>query len=169
MATSSDSNTSTPVRSSSWACWRSSSVVSTESPAACIALTGELSVEPGAGIEGLEFRTCQVRHEPGSVRRPRDRAVVHQDDMAVAGQLDVDLGHGGTGAPGKLQRRQRVLWRHSREPAMGRDQRPAGAPGEQLHQTFPNPAARYSCFNVRSATNIRMMVGTSRTIVTTAA
>src|SRR5438093_13150360 len=89
--------------------------------------------------------------------------------MAVAGQLDVDLGHGGTGAPGKLQRRQRVLWRHSREPAMGRDQRPAGAPGEQLHQTFPNPAARHSCFNLRSATNIRMMVGTSRTIATTAA
>src|SRR5207249_225203 len=100
---------------------------------------------------------------------PRGAEAVNlsERDMVEASQHDVvlsavrlDLGDG------PLDQRHlpaRVILKFNQKPQA------AAAAGEQLHQTFPNPAARYSCFNVRSATNIKMMVGTSRTIVTTAA
>ena len=89
----------------------------------------ELGREPRAGVEAFDLRQREVRDVPRrSVRedllhvgRPSQRGVVHDDQRAVTGALDVVLDHVGVVTEGQADGGQGVLRRRARRAAVGND------------------------------------------------
>ena len=77
-----------------------------------------------AGVERLHLRERLVVDPAGAVRRAVDRRVVHDDELAVGGRVDVDLEHVGAEQQRALVRVHRVRGRLVLAALMGDVQRP---------------------------------------------
>jgi len=54
-------------------------------------LPSELRPKPRAGIERPQLRQGLAPHRPGPIRRPVHRVIVHDDNLAVAAHVDIQL------------------------------------------------------------------------------
>src|SRR5262245_32573495 len=67
-------------------------------PAVMGVVLGAVRREPVAGVEGLDLRQRLLGDETAPVGRAVDAGVVHDDDLVVARDADVELEHVGAGA-----------------------------------------------------------------------
>ena len=90
-------------------------------------------IEPLPGIEPLDLPKCHRRDRPASIGGTVEVGVVHEDELAVLGELDDDLGDIDPCRQRRLKRRQCILGRRRRKPAMRRYERAVLRSGEELN------------------------------------
>src|SRR5207302_265704 len=144
----------------------------------------ELRAEPAAGVERPQRLEGQILDAAAARRGAVDGGVVHQDDVAVPREPDVDLGQGRAGPPRRLERGEGVLRGVRGRAAVGGDvggapaAAQANSPGATSGMgTRPvrrrGPAPRLRAASIRSwgtasnvAVMIRIMNGSTTTVWT---
>ena len=95
------------------------------------ALAGEGRPEPRPGVEAVDLGQGQARDEARAVGGAVEEIVMHQHQLTVGGEHDVDLGRGAAGIAGRGQRGERVLRAPNRIAAVTADMDEAVLGGEQ--------------------------------------
>ena len=90
----------------------------------------QVDAESAAGIDRGQLGGGAFRHTPGPVRRPFQRAIMNDDHLPVARQVDVEFQAVSAGCDAGVERHQRVLGSHGASTAMREHERnPVGECG----------------------------------------